>query len=94
MGYNQDGRPAKRPRNVSTSIAGENPHLNTGPVEDLGMGMKMTTTADSLKNMRLGHQPPTSLPNRGRTDDKNNRKLSCKECRRQVKLPARNFTAV
>ena len=59
------------------------------------MGMGMTAAGDSLKNTREGRQqqqqqqqistsPTTTTMNRGRTDDKNNRKLSCKECRRQV----------
>ena len=81
MGYDQGGRPTKRQREVSTTIAGENVRLNTGPVE-VGMAMKITT-ADGLKNMNQQSSTSSTL-NRPRTDDKNNRKLSCKECRRQV----------
>ncbi|KAF8817210.1 hypothetical protein BYT27DRAFT_7205076 [Phlegmacium glaucopus] len=83
LAYDQDSRPTKRPRNASTSIAGETMHLNAGAVEDVGMGLP---TADNLRNMRseghLASASATGTPNRGRTDDKNNRKLSCKECRR------------
>ena len=96
MGYDQDGRPVKRPRHVS-SMAGENlHHLNTAGMESsdtVGMGMKMNTTSDNNhKNIRAeGHlllSTSTASPaSRGRTDDKNNRKLSCKECRRQVNFP-------
>ena len=69
-------------------------------MENMGMGMGsmgMSATGDSLKNTREGRQqqqqqqqqqvstsPTTTTGNRGRTDDKNNRKLSCKECRRRV----------
>lgn len=91
MPYDQDHRPAKRQRDDS---AHPNLNLNTGlAMENMGMGMGMTAAGDSLKNTREGRQqqhqqvstsPTTTTVNRGRTDDKNNRKLSCKECRRQV----------
>ena len=98
MGYDQDRRPAKRPR----ENGGESLNINAGlAMENMGMamGMGMSAAGDSLKNTREGRQqqqqqqqqvstsPTTSTTvNRGRTDDKNNRKLSCKECRRQVFL--------
>lgn len=83
MGYDQGSRPIKRPRNVSV---GESAPLNAGPVEDMSMG-PMSTADDNLRNIMMKpeahHIPSTSAtPNRGRIDDKNNRKLSCKECRR------------
>lgn len=98
MGYDQDHRPAKRPRDNGGESAHPNLNLNTGlAMENMGMGMGMghgmTAAGDSLKNTRDGRQqqqqqvstsPTTTTVNRGRTDDKNNRKLSCKECRRQV----------
>ena len=101
MGYDQDHRPAKRPRDNGGEGAHPNLNLNTGlAMENMGMGMGVGMTAvgdNSLKNTREGRQqqqqqqqqqvstsPTTTTMNRGRTDDKNNRKLSCKECRRQV----------
>ena len=100
MGYDQDHRPTKRPRDTG----GEGSHhpnlnINAGLAMEnmgMGMGMGMSATGDSLKNTREGRQqqqqqqqqvstsPTTTTGNRGRTDDKNNRKLSCKECRRRV----------
>ena len=81
--------------NINAGLAMEN--------MGMGMGMGMSSTGDSLKNTRDGRQqqqqqqqqqqhqvstsPTTSTGNRGRTDDKNNRKLSCKECRRRVLFP-------
>ena len=98
MGYDQDHRrPAKRQRDNGGESA--HPNLNINALENVGMGtmgMGMTAAGDSLKNTREGRQqqqqqqqqistsPTTTTMNRGRTDDKNNRKLSCKECRRQV----------
>ena len=103
MGYDQDHRPAKRPRDSGGESARSNLNLNAGlSMENMrmGMGMGMSATGDSLKNTREGQQQQqqqqqvsisptttTTTANRGRTDDKNNRKLSCKECRRQVFSP-------
>ena len=99
MGYDQDHRPAKRPRDNGGESARPNLNLNAGLAMEnmrMGMGMGMSATGDSLKNTREGQQQQqqqqqvsispttTTTVNRGRTDDKNNRKLSCKECRRQV----------
>jgi membrane protease subunit (stomatin/prohibitin family) len=93
MGYDQDRRPAKRPRDNGGESAHPNLNLNALENVGMGMGMGMTAAGDSLKNTREGRQqqqqqvstsPTTTTMNRGRTDDKNNRKLSCKECRRQV----------
>ncbi|KAF8968960.1 hypothetical protein BDZ97DRAFT_1797210 [Flammula alnicola] len=80
-----DSRPAKRARNVSFS--GEISHHSSGPVEEEGMG----TGGSSLRNNRSeGVQSTGVLSSRGRVDDKNNRKLSCRECRR-LKLKARQY---
>ena len=106
MGYDQDRRPTKRPRdNGGESSHHPNLSINAGLAMEnmgmgMGMGMGMSATGDSLKNTREGRQqqqqqqqrqqqqvstsPTTTTGNRGRTDDKNNRKLSCKECRRRV----------
>lgn len=103
MGYDQDHRPTKRPRDNGGGESAHHPTLSINPglaMENMGMGMGsmgMSATGDSLKNTREGRQqqqqqqqqqvstsPTTTTGNRGRTDDKNNRKLSCKECRRRV----------
>ena len=98
MGYDQDHRPSKRPRdNGGEGAHHPNLSINAGLAMEnmgMGMGMGMSATGDSLKNTREGRQqqqqqqvstsPTTTTGNRGRTDDKNNRKLSCKECRRRV----------
>lgn len=94
--YDQDHRPTKRPRdNGGGESAQHHPTLSINPglaMENMGMGiMGMSASGDSLKSTREGRQqqqqqvstsPTTTTGNRGRTDDKNNRKLSCKECRR------------
>lgn len=82
-----DARPSKRPRNV-----GESSYRNSvqaGPIEDHGMGsptdpMGRTGRSDGGHNSIVSATIPAnvSTPGRGRVDDKNNRKLSCKECRR------------
>ena len=103
MGYDQDHRPTKRPRDNGGGESAHHPTLSINPglaMENMGMGMGsmgMSATGESLKNTREGRQqqqqqqqqqvstsPTTTTGNRGRTDDKNNRKLSCKECRRRV----------
>ena len=76
-----DSRPMKRARNVSVS-AEQMPHSSGSglPMEDYTMGSGMT---DSQRQPRSeGIPAPGGTSNRGRVDDKNNRKLSCKECRR------------
>jgi hypothetical protein len=99
MAYDQDHRPTKRPRDNGGGEGTHLPNLNINAglsMENMGMGMgmSMSATGDSFKNTREGRQPQqqqqvstpptTTTGNRGRTDDKNNRKLSCKECRRRV----------
>ena len=70
--YIMDGqvniRPTKRARNIS--LAGDRGN-EVGEDQDINMG-------------GLSGKGQGSTPNRGRTEDKNNRKLSCKECRRYV----------
>jgi len=82
LGYPQDYqdlRPSKRPRNVAMS-------------EDLrSMGLEGTALADDQgMEMVMGQDPSRSEPlqytggstGRLRSDERNTRKLSCKECRR------------
>ncbi|KAF8182616.1 hypothetical protein BJ912DRAFT_928505 [Pholiota molesta] len=81
LDYTQDGqsplRPTKRPRNVSFS--GEVLQSQAaGYGEEQEMDMGMGTGGPATRNV----VPTASSANRGRVDDKNNRKLSCKECRR------------
>ena len=70
--YIMDGqvniRPTKRARNIS--LPGDRGN-EVGEDQVINMG------GSSGKGQG-------STPNRGRTEDKNNRKLSCKECRRYV----------
>jgi len=75
-----DSRPSKRPRNASLS-EGHAGARYLGPVEGQRMGAKFGV--GNFRNTRVEGPPATAGPsNRGRVDDKNNRKLSCKECRR------------
>ena len=61
-------RTTKRARNISPAGDGGN---EVGKDQDISMG-------------GMSGKGQGSTPNRGRTEDKNNRKLSCKECRRYV----------
>jgi len=73
-----DFRPSKRPRNVS--LSDQHPGARyRGAME----GQSIVTGVEGFRNTRVEGPPAAAGPsNRGRIDDKNNRKLSCKECRR------------
>lgn len=77
---NSDCRPSKRPRNVSLS------EQHPGAVYRGSMERQSMITGvgvEGFRNTRVEGPPAAAGPsNRGRVDDKNNRKLSCKECRR------------
>ena len=77
--YKMDGqvnsRPTKRAQNISLA---DNMGNEAGEDQDINMG------GSSGKGQG-------STPNRGRTDDKNNRKLSCKECRRYVHTANKHY---
>ncbi|CAA7269113.1 unnamed protein product [Cyclocybe aegerita] len=76
-----DSRPPKRPRNLS--VHGDQPqHLSGPPVPMDDQGFTAAVGADNSRNSRSEMPQPPAPINRPRTDDKNNRKLSCKECRR------------
>lgn len=82
-----DARPSKRPRNVGESSFRDS--VQAGPIEDHGMGsptdpMGRAGRSDGGHNSIVSATMPAnaSTAGRGRVDDKNNRKLSCKECRR------------
>lgn len=76
---NSDFRPSKRPRNVSLSE--QHPGAYRGSME--GRSMVTGVGVEGFRNTRVEGPPAVAGPsNRGRVDDKNNRKLSCKECRR------------
>ncbi|KAJ3507044.1 hypothetical protein NLJ89_g6525 [Agrocybe chaxingu] len=78
-----DSRPPKRPRNLS--VHGDQPqHLQGPPVPMDDQGFTAAVGPDNLRSSRSEMPQPPAPTNRPRTDDKNNRKLSCKECRRFI----------
>ncbi|KAF9561089.1 hypothetical protein CPC08DRAFT_664768 [Agrocybe pediades] len=82
-----DARPAKRPRNVSFSaeMMQSNPGIRatTGREEnDQGMGMDTRPELSRASRQEDAPQVGPSTTSKARSDEKNNRKLSCKECRR------------
>ncbi|KAF8158547.1 hypothetical protein B0H34DRAFT_709315 [Crassisporium funariophilum] len=74
-------RPTKRARNVSTlGETSSYQDTGSGPAEEQVMAMGMG--GDNARTGRSEGMSSNTGINRGRIDDKNNRKLSCKECRR------------
>jgi len=86
LGYSQDDghdiRPHKRLRKASTPVDSFPMDIERRPFAD------ETAMQDLSQNSRLETLPTIGSPaNRGRAEEKNTRKLSCKECRRWAIIP-------
>lgn len=83
----QDARRTKRPRNTSFNAEFQQvlpAHLVHAEDQAFGMEVEGDQSGASKPD---GNQAKGSTPSKIRVEEKNNRKLSCKECRRQVIYP-------